>query len=228
MRFKCDLDGCQRVFGDQRGLTKHMNVTHAAYLQRRRFQDVSSDSIDLDEIETAVSELIGLSNTNNSLELPSETTGSEGSVADFDHSISGEPDSGINIETHGQPTSDEVYDCNVNLERTVREKFTPADLDCIIHVIHDNPMGQNAITKKLQFDRPRLKEIYVPTFKSGKQLHAAVDSFSGLSVDYELKIIPINVILESLPRKYHGEAQELYNDDPVHIYLRPLDKLLKE
>ncbi|KAJ3079660.1 hypothetical protein HK100_010357, partial [Physocladia obscura] len=40
-----------------------------------------------------------------------------------------------------------------------------------IHVILDNSMGQSAITCFLAFNHLRLKQEYVPTFQTEKQLH---------------------------------------------------------
>ncbi|KAJ3128812.1 hypothetical protein HK100_008961, partial [Physocladia obscura] len=52
----------------------------------------------------------------------------------------------------------------------------------IKYVILDNPMGQSAITCFLVFNQLHLKQEYVPTFWTGKQLYKAIDSLDFLSV----------------------------------------------
>ncbi|KAI9325835.1 hypothetical protein BDR26DRAFT_959120 [Obelidium mucronatum] len=109
----------------------------------------------------------------------------------------------------------------------VRQQFSDADLDFVQHVILDTPMGQNAISQTLAFNRPRFRPEHIPSFKSGKDLHQRLDSLKQLSVDYNKVKVPLISILRNMPPLYHLQARGYYQKRPCFLYLRSMRALIR-
>ncbi|KAI9348158.1 hypothetical protein BDR26DRAFT_915928 [Obelidium mucronatum] len=94
------------------------------------------------------------------------------------------------------------------------------------HVILDNPMGQTTVSRLLKFLAASIPKEYLPSFKTGKALHKAVDQLQ-LSVDCKRHVISFDEISISLPANYCEDARTFYDSMEPIVYIRPLRKVIE-
>ncbi|KAJ3296162.1 hypothetical protein HDU79_007416 [Rhizoclosmatium sp. JEL0117] len=162
-----------------------------------------------------------------SISSPTETLISEPMDLDFNLDDKNGPNENSQPVTHGLPLNDVYYDEDKSLVKQITDTFRPHDIDLIVHCVVENPMGQTAITRKIKFDNPRWTPECRTAFKTGKGLLEAIDKFAGLSVDYECLDVPIELILSNMPERYEEKARAHWENDPVSVHVRPLDKVIE-
>ncbi|KAI9341492.1 hypothetical protein BDR26DRAFT_969998 [Obelidium mucronatum] len=227
MPFQCP-HGCKMMFRTQVGLDKHCQTKHLAMIlsslqstsifTNENSGDSRNDTDDLRDVITPYSNPTEYHAVYQQWEDQPEAEELES--LEFERFY-------VPPAAYGIPINNRCY-TQTSLIQRIKRRFSKPDIDVIQHVILDNPQGQNAITLKLEFDRPRLLPQHVPTFKTGKELHQALDSFDGLSVDYVKLTIKLDDILASMPRQFHAKARVYYTNHLFKtLYTRPISKVIE-
>ncbi|KAI9331565.1 hypothetical protein BDR26DRAFT_1010869 [Obelidium mucronatum] len=208
--------GCRKQFKKQADLARHAQFKHSQAVR----QALAATSVTEQDTTTKTTETLeeGYEDIENEIPSPDlqaiEDSNMDNEFDDF-------PDEIPELHSrYGVPVDNSVSNHELSVATYIRQQFTGADLDFMQHVILDNPMGQTAITFRLQPE-------HVPTFKTGKDLHQRLDSSNHLSVDYKKANVLLSKILSNLATKYHPQARAYYQRRPCFLYLRSMRDLIR-